>query len=132
VQRGAYVLKDTPGGAPQVTLLSSGSEVALVLEAQRRLEQDGVRSRVVSMASMELFAAQDAAYQREVLPVDVPRVSIEAGHPMSWYRWTGTNGVALGVERFGASAPYQRIFEELGLTVDKIVEAARRLTTRAS
>jgi transketolase len=132
VQRGAYVLKDTPGGAPQVTLLSSGSEVALVLEAQRRLEQDGVRSRVVSMASMELFAAQDAAYQREVLPVDVPRVSIEAGHPMSWYRWTGTNGVALGVERFGASAPYQRIFEELGLTVDTIVEAARRLTTRAS
>jgi transketolase len=129
--RGAYVLKDAEGGAPEVVLLSSGSEVALVLEAERRLAADGVRARVVSMPSMELFAQQDAAYRNEVLPSGVPRVSIEAAHPMSWYRWIG-DGVALGVERFGASAPYQRIFEELGITVDKVVDAARRLARRAS
>jgi transketolase len=130
--RGAYVMKDAEGGAAEVVLLSSGSEVALVLEAERRLAAAGVRARVVSMPSMELFAQQDAAYRREVLPDGVPRVSIEAAHPMSWHRWTGSDGVALGVERFGASAPYQRIFEELGITVDKVVDAARGLVRRAT
>ncbi len=125
--KGAYVLGDVKGGPPQVVLMSSGSEVALVVEAQRKLEAAGVRARVVSMPSHELFAAQSSAYQNEVLPPNVPRVAIEAAHPMSWYRWVGSNGVVLGLERFGASAPYQRIYQELGLIADKVVEAAKRL-----
>ncbi len=116
---------------PDVVLLSSGSEVALILEAQRRLAGDGVRARVVSMPSMELFAAQAPDYRDEVLPPGVPRVSIEAAHPMSWYRWTGADGVALGLERFGASSPYQRIYQELGLTVDALVEKAKELAGRS-
>jgi transketolase len=125
--KGAYVLADASGGAPQVVLMSSGSEVALVLAAQERLTAQGVRARAVSMPCHELFAAQPDAYRREVLPAGVPRVAIEAAHPMSWYRWVGSDGVALGVERFGASAPFARIYQELGLTVDKLVEAARRV-----
>ena len=130
VQRGAYVMTEA-AGRPDVVLLASGSEVGLVLEAQRQLEQDGVQARVVSMPSMELFAAQDAAYRRDVLPPGVPRVSIEAAHPMSWFRWVGEDGVAIGVERFGASAPYERVFKELGLTAEKVVEAARGLLKKS-
>jgi len=81
----------------------------------------------VSMPSHELFARQGAGYESTVLPEGVPRVAIEAAHPMSWYRWVGSNGVVLGLERFGASAPYETIYKELGLTVDKIVETARKL-----
>ncbi len=128
--RGAYVLADAKGGAPQVVLMSSGSEVALCLSAQEKLAAAGVRARVVSVPSMELFAAQDAAYRAEVLPRDVPRVAIEAAHPMSWYRLVGDRGTVLGIERFGASAPYQRIFEELGLTVDRLVEAAQKVVAQ--
>jgi transketolase len=125
VARGAYVLADAPGGRPQVVLISSGSEVALVLQAQERLAAEGIRARAVSMPSQELFARQPAAYQDEVLPKGVRRVAIEAAHPMSWYRWVGADGAVVGIERFGASAPYTRIYEELGLTVDKLVAAAR-------
>jgi transketolase len=79
------------------------------------------------MASHELFAHQPASYRESVLPPGVPRVAIEAAHPMSWYRWVGDNGVVLGIDRFGASAPYETIYEELGITVDKLVDAAERL-----
>jgi transketolase len=126
--KGAYVLSDSPGGAPQVVLMSSGSEVALILEAQQKLEADGVRARVVSMPSHELFAAQDVGYRESVLPKGIPRVSIEASHPMSWQRWVGSDGVALGLQRFGASAPYKELYEHLGLTVAKVVETAKQLT----
>jgi transketolase len=127
VAQGAYVLKDADGGAPQVVLMSSGSEVALVLEAAEKLGAQGIRARAVSVPSMELFAAQDAGYRDTVLPRGVPRVAIEAAHPMSWYRLAGPDGVVLGIERFGASAPYQRIYQELGLTVDKLVDAAKQV-----
>ena len=128
VDRGAYVLADPDGGAaPRVVLLSSGSEVGLIIAAHQKLGEQGIASRVVSMPSMELFAEQSKEYQDSVLPPDVPRVSIEAAHPMSWYRWVGANGVALGLERFGASSPYERIYEELGLTVDTVVKVAKRL-----
>ncbi len=126
--RGAYVLAESDGGAPQVTLLSSGSEISLALEARKRLADRGVRARVVSMPCHELFARQDEAYQAEVLPPGVPRVAIEAAHPMSWYRWVAGNGTVLGIDRFGASAPYQKVFEELGITADAVVEAALGLT----
>jgi transketolase len=111
--------------------MSSGSELALAISAAEKLAERGVRARVVSMASHELFARQPASYRESVLPAGVPRVAIEAAHPMSWYRWTGDSGIVLGVERFGASAPYERIYEELGLTVDKLVDAAERVVTEA-
>ncbi|HEU4720998.1 MAG TPA: transketolase [Gemmatimonadaceae bacterium] len=131
VAQGGYAVLDAPDGAPQVVLMSSGSELALAIGAAEKLAERGVRARVVSMASHELFARQPASYRDSVLPAGVPRVAIEAAHPMSWYRWVGDSGVVLGVERFGASAPYERIYEELGLTVDKLVDAAERLVAEA-
>jgi transketolase len=125
--RGAYVLADAPGGAPQVVLMSSGSEVALILEAQQRLEKEGIRARAVSMPSHELFDRESAEYRDSVLPAGVRRIAIEAAHPMSWYRWVGSDGVVLGLERFGASAPYKEIYTHLGLTVDRLVETAKKL-----
>jgi transketolase len=124
VAKGAYVLADAKGGNPQVVLMSSGSEVALIIEAQQKLESRGVRARAVSMPSHELFAAQPQEYQDSVLPKGVKRISIEASQPMSWQRWVGSDGVALGLNRFGASAPYKDLYQHLGMTVDKIVEAA--------
>jgi transketolase len=81
----------------------------------------------VSMPSMELFAAQSPEYRKSILPDGIPRVSIEAASPMSWFRWVGSDGVVLGLNRFGASAPYERIYEELGLTVQKVVDSAKAL-----
>ena len=124
--RGAYVLADSPGGAPEVVLISSGSEVALILDAQKKLEADGIRARTVSMPSHELFARQDQSYRDSVLLKGVRRVAMEAAHPMSWYRWVGNDGVILGLERFGASAPAARIYTEFGLTVDRVVETAKK------
>ena len=129
VAKGGYVLADASGGEPQVVLMSSGSEVALVIAAREKLQASGLRVRVVSMASHELFAEQSREYRDSVLPPDVPRVSIEAAHTMSWYRWVGSNGVVLGIDRYGASAPYETIYTELGLTVDKVVAAANGLVT---
>ncbi len=125
--RGAYVLADSPGGAPQVVMISTGSEVSLILDAQKRLEADGIRSRAVSMPSQELFARQDQAYRDSVLPKGVKRVAIEAAHPMSWYRWVGEDGVIIGLERFGASAPAPVIYTHLGITADRVVESAKQL-----
>jgi transketolase len=128
LEKGAYVLADPPTGkTPQVVLLSSGSEVALILKAHQQLAESGIAARVVSMPSMELFARQPDAYQSSVLLAGIPRVSIEAAHPMSWYRWVGSNGIVLGLDRFGASAPYEKIYEHLGITVQKVVDAATSL-----
>jgi transketolase len=131
VAKGGYTVADAADGAPQVVLMSSGSELALAISAAEKLAERGVRARVVSLASHELFARQPASYRESVLPAGVPRVAIEAAHPMSWYRWVGDSGIVLGVERFGASAPYERIYEELGLTVDKLVDAAERVVAEA-
>jgi len=127
LDHGAYVLADAPGGAPEIVLMSSGSEVALVLDAQKKLEADGIRARAVSMPSMEIFARQDQAYRDGVLPKGVKRIAMEAAHPMSWYKWVGDDGVILGLERFGASAPAAQIFEHLGITVDKLVQTAKKM-----
>jgi transketolase len=129
VAKGGYVLAEATGGEPQVVLLSSGSEVALVMTAREKLQASGIRARVVSLASHELFAAQSKEYRDSVLPPEIPRVSIEAAHTMSWYRWVGSNGVVLGIDRYGASAPYETVYSELGLTVDKVVESARAVVS---
>ncbi|MBZ0303085.1 MAG: transketolase [Anaerolineae bacterium] len=127
VARGAYVLDDCDG-TPQVILLSSGSEVHIAREACQRLRSEGIQVRLVSMPSWELFDAQDAAYRESVLPAAVTaRVSIEAGVTQGWHKYVGSQGIAIGLDRFGASAPYQVIYEKLGLTPDAVVQAAKRL-----
>jgi transketolase len=134
VARGGYVLAESDGNKPspishqpQVVLLSSGSEVGIALAAHDKLKAQGVKSRVVSMPSHELFAEQDAKYRASVLPDGVPRVAVEAGHPMSWYRWVGDNGTIIGIERFGASAPFEKIYQAYGLTPERVVQAATAL-----
>jgi transketolase len=126
--RGAYVLADPSGGAaPKVVLMSSGSEVQLILKAQDELAAKGIPSRTVSMPSMELFDRESAEYREQVLPRGVPRVAIEAAHPMSWYKWVGPDGEIIGLERFGASAKYEQIYEGFGITAAAVVEAAERV-----
>jgi transketolase len=128
VSQGAYVLADPPKGTkPRVVLMSSGSEVDLIVKAKAKLAEAGIPARIVSMPSMELFARQPDAYRTSVLPDGIPRVAIEAAHPMSWYKWVGTDGTVIGLERYGASAKYEKIYEELGITAEKVVEAARKL-----
>lgn len=122
--RGAYVLVDAD--APEIVLLASGSEVHVALDAQQQLTAAGRRVRVVSALSLEVFAAQDQAYRDAVLPPGIPRIAVEAAHPMSWHAWT-ENGAIVGIDRFGASAPYQRLYEEYGITAEAVVAAARRL-----
>jgi transketolase len=125
--RGAYILSEARGDAPQIVLMGSGSEVQIAAEAQSMLESEGVRVRLVSAPSLELFAQQPASYRDLVLPAGVPRIAVEAASPMSWYRWVGDRGVIVGIERFGASAPFERIYEGLGLTPERVVEEARTL-----
>jgi len=125
--RGAYVLADAPGGSPEVVLISSGSEVAVILEAQQKLESQGIRARAVSMPSQEIFARQDEKYRESVLPEGIRKIAMEAAHPMSWYKWVGSDGIVLGIERFGASAPAKRLFAELGMTADHIVVTAKKM-----
>lgn len=125
--KGAYVLSESAGGTPQVVLMASGSEVQLILQAQATLAAAGIRARAVSVPSHELFAQQPAEYRAAVLPEGVKRVAIEAAHPMSWYRLTGSDGVVIGIEQFGASAPFERIYEEYGITAKHVVESAKNL-----
>src|SRR5207244_11340559 len=125
---GAYVLADAPGGKPAVILMASGSEVDLVLGAHQQLTAAGIAARVVSMPCMEFFASQPREYRDAVLPPAVrARLAVEAASPQPWYRWVGDRGAVLGLERFGASAPYRRIYQELGLTVENVVRRAREV-----
>ncbi len=130
VARGGYVLQDCDG-APEVILLSTGSEVHIARDAWRALRDEGVRARLVSMPCHELFAAQDEAYREQVLPASVTaRVSVEAGVAQGWYRWIGSGGAAISLERFGASAPFEEVYENLGITADAVASAARGLIMR--
>ena len=127
VTRGAYVLVDGIGTAPDVVLLASGSEVEIALAARAQLAVQGISARVVSCPSLELFAQQSADYRDIVLPPAVRRVAIEAAHPMSWYRWVGDKGAVVGIETFGASAPYQTLYKEYGITAERLVEVAKKV-----
>ncbi|HEX6806680.1 MAG TPA: transketolase [Gemmatimonadaceae bacterium] len=130
--RGAYVLSDAEGdGVPDVILLGSGSEVHILLTAQEKLFGNGIRARVVSVPSIERFYAQPVSYRDQVLPRTMHhRIAMEAASPQPWYRLVGDSGVVIGLERFGASAPYERIYRELGLTVEHVVSAARAMLNR--
>jgi len=125
--RGGYVLSEAGSGSPEVILVATGSEVHLALEAQRRLEAEGVATRVVSMPCREWFDVQDAGYRDEVLPSTVrARVSVEAGIAMPWRDVVGDSGESVSLEHFGASAPYQVLYERFGITAEAVVAAARR------
>jgi transketolase len=111
-----------------VLLLATGSEVQIALEAQEKLAAKGVAARVVSMPSWEIFAAQDAAYRESVLPKAITaRVSIEAGVTLGWERHLGLEGKAIGLDRYGASAPFKAIYQNLGITAEAMVDAALSL-----
>ena len=125
--KGAYVLHDVSDD-PKVILIGTGSELHIALKAQSMLAFQGVSSRVVSMPSWELFAAQPKSYQDSVLPPEITaRVSIEAGVTLGWERFVGSQGIAIGLDHFGASAPYQTLYEEFGLTAEAMVAAAKSL-----
>jgi len=126
VRRGAYVLVDAE--SPRVLLVASGSEVHLALDARKELEAGGIPTRVVSMPSWELFERQPAEYREQVFPRSISaRVAIEAGVRMGWERYIGQSGVFVGMDSFGASAPYQKLYEGFGITVPRVVEAAKGL-----
>jgi transketolase len=133
VSKGAYVLLTADAPQPDVLLLATGSEVQVAVEAHARLAEQGIAAQVVSMPSWELFEKQPEAYRERVLPASVKaRVAIEAGVPMGWAKWVGAHGRVIGLERFGASAPYQTIYEHLGLTTDHVVEQARDMLDRST
>jgi transketolase len=130
-KRGAYVLADPTQGMPELILIGTGSEVSLAFEAWERLTREGVRARLVSMPSWELFEAQSQDYRDEVLPPSVrARLAVEAGVPQGWERWVGDGGDTVTLDRFGASAPYKVIFEHLGFTVDNVVAKAKTLLAK--
>ena len=120
--KGAYVLLDADKVYPDVILIGTGSEVQFAVEAHAKLAQQGIGARVVSMPSWELFKKQSDEYRHSVLPPSVTaRVAIEAAVPMGWEQWVGPYGSVIGLERFGASAPYKIIYEQLGFTTDNVV-----------
>ena len=129
VQRGGYTISEPKDGKPQVALIATGSELSLAIEAQELLAAEGVSARVVSLPSFELFEGQDQAYRDEVLPPALTaRVAVEAGCRQGWDRYLGTVGKFVGVDdRFGASAPANRVFEELGITAARVASEAKSL-----
>ena len=126
--RGGYVLRDATSGQPRVILLATGSEVSLVLAAQEQLEAAGLPTRVVSLPCWELFRQAPKAYRDEVLPPSVAaRVAVEAASPLPWHEWVGPEGAILGIDHFGASAPYEQIYREFGFTIENVVHLASQV-----
>jgi transketolase len=127
VARGAYVLADSSQGPPEVLLLATGSEVSLCLDAREQLEREGVRARVVSMPSWEIFEQQSEEYRHQVLPPDVTaRVSVEQAGTLGWSRYVGPRGICLGMKTFGASAPLKQLQQKFGFTAEHVAAAARQ------
>jgi transketolase len=126
VARGAYVLGDDPGGNPEVILIASGSEVSLAVEAHEKLLAEGIRSRVVSMPSWDIFDHQDQAYRDAVLPPRVTaRVAVEQASTFGWERYVGTTGRIIGMKTFGASAPLKELQRKFGFEPDQVAAAAK-------
>ena len=132
IERGGYVLREASnGGDPDVVLIATGSEVDVCDQAAEALEADGIATRVVSMPCVDRFAEQDAAYRDEILPPACrARVAVEAASPLGWHRWVGEAGAVMGLDRFGASAPYKEIYEHVGLTPEHAAETARAVLAR--
>jgi transketolase len=129
--KGAYILADAKGGAPQVILIGTGSEVSLCLQAYEQLTTEGIRARVVSMPSWELFEKQDQAYRGSVLPPAVTaRISVEQASTFGWARHVGAEGHSIGMTTFGASAPLKELQKKFGFTPEQVVQTARELVSR--
>jgi transketolase len=127
LRRGAYVLSEASGGAPSVVLIATGSEVALALEAQKSLAEQGIAARVVSMPCTSLFDRQDAGYRASVLPSGMRRVAIEAGVSDYWRKYVGLEGGVVGIDRFGESAPGPELFKYFGFTAANAVDTVKRV-----
>ncbi len=128
VAKGGYVLADAPGGKPQVILMATGSEVSICLDAYEKLKTEGIRARVVSMPSWNIFEHQPSEYREQVLPPDVKaRIAVEQASPFGWSQYVGLEGMVLGMHSFGASAPLKELQKKFGFTPEKIAEAARKL-----
>jgi len=131
LQKGAYVLADLGDEDPQLLLMASGSEVHLIVEAGKKLAEEGISVRLVSFPSWELFQQQAEEYRKSVLPPNITaRLAVEAGVPQGWERWVGENGDIIGVEKFGSSAPYKVIFEKYGFTVRNVINRAKALVEK--
>ena len=130
VAKGGYILSE-PEGAPDVILIGTGSEVSLCVKAQATLATEGIKARVVSLPSWELFAQQDAPYQDSVLPKAITaRVTVEAGATLGWHKWAGSHGEVIGLDRYGASAPGSEVMAHLGFVLETVVAAARRVVSK--
>jgi transketolase len=128
VAKGGYILADAPGGKPEILLLATGSEVALASEAYEKLTAEGVRARLVSMPSWELFEEQPQQYRDNVIPPEVTaRISVEQGSTMGWALYHGSKGRAIGMKTFGASAPLKELQKKFGFTPENVLVAAREL-----
>ena len=133
VSKGAYILSEAPGGAPDVILIGSGSEVALCMKAQEKLQGYGVKARVVSLPSWYLFEKQDDAYRESVLPKKLKkRVTVEAGASFGWARWAGDEGTIIAIDHYGASAPGDQIMKNFGFTAEHVTAAALRLAGKSA
>ena len=129
MHRGAYVLIESKN--PEVILIGTGSELQLCVAAFEQLNKQGTRARVVSMPSWEIFDEQDAPYKQSVLPDSIPaRVSVEAGSTLAWSRYVGPDGVAIGHDDFGASAPAKELFQHFGFTPEHVTQAALTVLER--
>jgi transketolase len=131
VARGAYVMADAPGGAPEIILIASGSEVALVVEAHEKMTSQGIRCRVVSMPSWDIFEHQPQSYREEVLPPRVTaRLAVEQGSVLGWDRYVGAAGRIIGMKTFGASAPLKELQRKFGFEPERVVATAMELLGR--
>jgi len=131
VAKGGYILGDAQGGKPQVILIGSGSELSLCVSAHEKLTAEGIRARVVSMPSTDIFEMQDDSYKSSVLPPDISaRVSIEAASVFGWERYVGLQGAIIGMTTFGGSAPAKDLFKKFGITTEHVVQAAKEVLAR--
>jgi transketolase len=132
VMQGAYILSEAKGGKPDLILIATGTEVQWAVGAQPVLEEQGIKTRIVSMPCWELFEEQDKSYREKVLPSGVrKRLAIEAATPLGWQKWVGDEGDVIGVETYGASAPAEIIFEKYGFSVDNVVQRALALVGKS-
>jgi transketolase len=132
VAKGAYILADAPDGKPEVILMGTGSEIYLCVDGYEALKAQGVKARVVSMPSWEIFEHQDESYRKQVFPPEVKaRVSVEQASTFGWSQYVGSFGVTIGMHTFGASAPLKELQKKFGFSPDKVVEAAKESIAKA-
>jgi len=128
VARGAYVLADAPGGKPEIVLIATGSELCLAVQAHEQLSTEGIRSRVVSMPSWDIFERQSEQYRSSMLPPELTaRVAIEQGSTLGWERYVGASGQVIGMQTFGASAPLKELQKRFGFEPDRLTAAAKKV-----